>query len=346
MNRRAVASSTNSRSSGGAVHRDGIDVEAFLEMMAVERGASQNTLDAYRHDLGDASGYLSGRNGSLLTATTDDIRGFVARLAARGFAETTRSRKLSALRQYYRFLYTEDRRGDDPTGPIEGARKKRPLPKIMSEDEVDRLIETAAVAARDPAMAASARARAARLNALVELLYATGMRVSELVSLPRSVLRSRNRMIVVRGKGEKERMVPIGEAAREALALFDAAMREAVQEKTGAARARREKPADPGPWLFPALSECGHLTRQAFARELKALASSAGIAASRVSPHVLRHAFASHLLQNGADLRAVQELLGHADISTTQIYTHVLEERLVRLVTDHHPLSRPADADG
>ncbi len=342
MSRRA----TGTGSSGDAVHRDGIDVESFLEMMAVERGASQNTLDAYRHDLEDACGYLAGRNGSLLTASTDDIRGFVARLAARGFAETTRSRKLSALRQYYRFLYTEDRRGDDPTGPIEGARKKRPLPKIMSEDEVDRLIETAATAARDRELAASARARAARLNALVELLYATGMRVSELVSLPRSVLRSKNRMILVRGKGEKERMVPIGEAAREALALFDAALREAAEEKGTRPRVRREKLAEPSPWLFPALSESGHLTRQAFARELKALASSAGIAASRVSPHVLRHAFASHLLQNGADLRAVQELLGHADISTTQIYTHVLEERLVRLVTDHHPLSELSGAEG
>ena len=342
MSRRA----TGTGSSGDAVHRDGIDVESFLEMMAVERGASQNTLDAYRRDLEDACGYLAGRNGSLLTASTDDIRGFVARLAARGFAETTRSRKLSALRQYYRFLYTEDRRGDDPTGPIEGARKKRPLPKIMSEDEVDRLIETAATAARDRELAASARARAARLNALVELLYATGMRVSELVSLPRSVLRSKNRMILVRGKGEKERMVPIGEAAREALALFDAALREAAEEKGAQPRVRREKLAEPSPWLFPALSESGHLTRQAFARELKALASSAGIAASRVSPHVLRHAFASHLLQNGADLRAVQELLGHADISTTQIYTHVLEERLVRLVTDHHPLSELSGAEG
>ncbi len=345
MNRRVSTSSASSSVRGETVHRDGIDVESFLEMMAVERGASQNTLDAYQRDLEDAAGYLSGRGGSLLTASTDDIRGFVARLAARGFAETTRSRKLSALRQYYRFLYSEERRGDDPTGSIEGARRKQPLPKIMSEDEVDRLIETAAVAARDPAMAASARVRAARLNALVELLYATGMRVSELVSLPRSVLRSKNRMIVVKGKGEKERMVPIGEAAREALALFDAAMREAAE-----ARVRHEKRADrvagPGPWLFPALSESGHLTRQAFARELKALASSAGIAASRVSPHVLRHAFASHLLQNGADLRAVQELLGHADISTTQIYTHVLEERLVRLVTDHHPLSELADAEG
>ena len=344
MSRRATGTGTGS--SGDAVHRDGIDVESFLEMMAVERGASQNTLDAYRRDLEDACGYLAGRNGSLLTASTDDIRGFVARLAARGFAETTRSRKLSALRQYYRFLYTEDRRGDDPTGPIEGARKKRPLPKIMSEDEVDRLIETAATAARDRELAASARARAARLNALVELLYATGMRVSELVSLPRSVLRSKNRMILVRGKGEKERMVPIGEAAREALALFDAALREAAEEKGAQPRVRREKLAEPSPWLFPALSESGHLTRQAFARELKALASSAGIAASRVSPHVLRHAFASHLLQNGADLRAVQELLGHADISTTQIYTHVLEERLVRLVTDHHPLSELSGAEG
>jgi len=311
---------------GPAGRRDEADIESFLEMMAVERGASDNTIAAYRRDLEDAAGFVAGQGGSLTGAQTDDIRAYVARLGARGFAESSRSRRLSALRQFYRFLYAEGRRGDDPTGPIEGARKKRPLPKIMGEDEVDRLIGRADEEARDPDASPRRLARAARMCALVELLYATGLRVSELVSLPRSVLRAKNRMIVVRGKGDKERMVPIGEAAREALARFAEAMRAAGI-------------ADDGQWLFPALSESGHLTRQAFARDLKALAVRAGIPAARMSPHVLRHAFASHLLQNGADLRAVQELLGHADISTTQIYTHVLEERLIRLVTDHHPLS-------
>jgi integrase/recombinase XerD len=310
---------------GAVTRRDAADIESFLEMMAVERGAAENTVAAYRRDLEDAAGFLAGKGGTLRDATTDALRAYVGRMAARGFAESSRSRRLSALRQFYRFLFTEGGRKDDPTGPIEGARKKRPLPKIMSEDEVDALLDLAAADAADPTLSPARAVRAARLHALVELLYATGMRVSELVSLPRSVLRSKNRMIVVRGKGDKERMVPVGEAAREALQLLAEAMRTAGVGE--------------GPWLFPALSESGHLTRQAFARDLKALAARAGVAAARISPHVLRHAFASHLLKNGADLRSVQELLGHADISTTQIYTHVLEERLIRLVTDHHPLS-------
>ncbi|HEX2017522.1 MAG TPA: site-specific tyrosine recombinase XerD [Aurantimonas sp.] len=310
---------------GAVTRRDAADIESFLEMMAVERGAAENTVAAYRRDLEDAAGFLAGKGGTLRDATTDALRAYVGRMAARGFAESSRSRRLSALRQFYRFLFAEGGRKDDPTGPIEGARKKRPLPKIMSEDEVDALLDLAAADAADPSLSPVRAVRAARLHALVELLYATGMRVSELVSLPRSVLRSKNRMIVVRGKGDKERMVPVGEAAREALQLLAEAMRTAGVGE--------------GPWLFPALSESGHLTRQAFARDLKALAARAGVAAARISPHVLRHAFASHLLKNGADLRSVQELLGHADISTTQIYTHVLEERLIRLVTDHHPLS-------
>ncbi|MEX6506405.1 site-specific tyrosine recombinase XerD [Jiella sp. M17.18] len=306
--------------------RAGLDIESFLEMMAVERGASDNTVAAYRRDLEDAAGFFAARGVSLETADTDGIRAYVAALAARGFAETSRSRRLSALRQFFRFLYTEGLRGDDPTGPIEGAKKKRPLPKVMSEEEVDRLLDRAAAEAEDGSLSPAAHLRAARLHALVELLYASGMRVSELVSLPRSVLRTTARAIVVKGKGEKERMVPIGEAAADALLRFAEAMR--------AAGIRPDER-----WLFPAVSEAGHLTRQAFARDLKALAARAGIPAAKISPHVLRHAFASHLLKNGADLRAVQELLGHSDISTTQIYTHVLEERLVRLVTDHHPLS-------
>ncbi|WP_280953027.1 site-specific tyrosine recombinase XerD [Mangrovicella endophytica] len=307
--------------------RDSADIETFIEMMAVERGAAENTLTAYRRDLDDAAAFLSGEGASLGTASTEEVKAYVAHLSARGFAATSQQRRMSSLRQFYKFLYAEGLRGDDPTGPIEGARRGRPLPKIMSEDEVDRLLDAAEAAAADPTLAPGASLRAKRLHALVELLYATGLRVSELVSLPRSVLRSRNRVIVVRGKGNKERMVPIGERARDALDAFGLAMR---QSNPGAVDEA---------WLFPALSESGHLTRQAFARDLKSLAARAGIPVARISPHVLRHAFASHLLQNGADLRAVQELLGHADISTTQIYTHVLEERLIRLVTDHHPLS-------
>ncbi|SKA04965.1 site-specific tyrosine recombinase XerD [Consotaella salsifontis] len=311
-----------------AGRRDGADIETFLEMMAAERGAAENTLSSYRRDLEDASDFLSSTGTSLGAAASADISAYLGDLAARGFAGSSQARRLSSLRQFYRFLYAEGRRGDDPTGPIDSARKSRPLPKVMSEEEVDRLLATAASEAAETERSAFALARARRLHALVELLYATGLRVSELVGLPRSVLRSRARMIVVKGKGGKERMVPIGDKARDALAAFASVLPPA---------------ADGGTWLFPALSESGHLTRQAFARDLKALAARAGIPAAKISPHVLRHAFASHLLQNGADLRAVQELLGHSDISTTQIYTHVLEERLVRLVSEHHPLSRGQD---
>ncbi len=304
-------------------------IESFLEMMAVERGASDNTLAAYRRDLDDARGFLGGSTG-LGDADTEALRRYMAHLEATGLAPASRQRRLSALRQFFKFLYAEGQRGDDPSGPIEGAKRARPLPKILSEAEVDRLLDTAATAAEDASLEGGARLRARRMLALVEILYATGLRVSELVSLPRSVLRSRGRVIVVRGKGDKERMVPIGERARDALASFGEAM---------AGRAE----AAGSPWLFPALSESGHVTRQSFARDLKVLAGRAGLSPARVSPHVLRHAFASHLLQNGADLRSVQELLGHADIGTTQIYTHVLEERLMRLVTDHHPLSQLAE---
>ncbi|MDY8107831.1 site-specific tyrosine recombinase XerD [Fulvimarina sp. 2208YS6-2-32] len=304
---------------------DGALIEAFLEMMAVERGAADNTLEAYARDLEEACGFLRA-HGGLMKADSEAVRGYLAHLSSQGLSEATRSRRLSALRQLYRFLYTEGQRGDDPTGTIEGARKKRSLPKIMSEAEVDRLLELAETETRNAALLPSERMRAARLRVLVELLYATGLRVSELVSLPRSLLTTRARTITVLGKGNKERMVPIGAQAREALDAY-------------AQLVAADGPREGEPWLFPADSQSGHLSRQVFARELKALAARAGISEAKISPHVLRHAFASHLLQNGADLRAVQELLGHSDISTTQIYTHVLEERLHRLVTEHHPLS-------
>lgn len=305
--------------------RDGLHIETFLEMMSAERGAAANTLDAYRRDLEHAAGSLTGT--TLFEASTEDLRTYVAHLAAEGFAPASQARRLSSLRQFFRFLYSEGSRADDPAGPLEGARKSRPLPKILSEAETGRLVDQAAIDAADPALSGASRARALRMHALVEILYATGLRVSELVSLPRSVLRAQSRLVAVRGKGNKERMVPIGERARDAMLRFGEGMR-GINHPPGSEA-----------WLFPALSESGHMTRQAFARDLKDLAVRAGLFPSRVSPHVLRHAFASHLLQNGADLRAVQELLGHADISTTQIYTHVLEERLVRLVTDHHPMS-------
>ena len=297
-------------------------IEAFLEMMSAERGAAENTLSSYRRDLEDASEAISG---GLLGAGPADIRAYLDDIAARGFAPTSQARKLSAIRQFFKFLYAEGLRGDDPTGTLDSPRKGRPLPKTMSEAETGRLLDRAALEAGESGPDGD-RMAALRLHALVEVLYATGLRVSELVGLPVTVALRDDRFFMVRGKGDKERMVPLSAKARAAMRAWLAA--------------RAERPAfAESPFLFPASSDSGHLSRQVFARDLKGLAARSGIAAAKISPHVLRHAFASHLLQNGADLRAVQQLLGHADISTTQIYTHVLEERLVRLVNDHHPLA-------
>ncbi|WP_269931220.1 site-specific tyrosine recombinase XerD [Aminobacter sp. HY435] len=299
----------------------GARIEAFLEMMSAERGAADNTLSSYRRDLEDASEHLGGR---LATADAEGIRSYLDDIAGRGFAATSQARKLSAIRQFFRFLYAEGLRGDDPTGTLDSPKKDRPLPKTMSEAETGRLLDRAAVEAAAPD--SGDILSAARMHALVEVLYATGLRVSELVSLPLTVAMRDERFFVVRGKGDKDRMVPLSTKARDA-------MRRWLAERN-----RNPKLAE-SPYLFPAASESGHLPRQVFARDLKGLAARAGIATAKISPHVLRHAFASHLLQNGADLRAVQQLLGHSDISTTQIYTHVLEERLLKLVNEHHPLA-------
>lgn len=300
------------------------NAEAFLEMMSAERGAADNTLEAYRRDLDDASDVLKSLGTTLAKAQADDIRGVIGDLAARGFSAASQARRLSALRQFYKFLHAEGLRSDDPTGVIDSPRKTRPLPKILSIDDVSRLLaqaETDITMARDKEEAS----RRIRFRALLELLYATGMRVSELVSLPYRVLADDGRFLIIRGKGAKERMVPMSRPSREALDAWLATAGE-VAEEAG--------------FLFPANSAEGHLSRQVFARELKEVAGRAGIPVAKVSPHVLRHAFASHLLAGGADLRAVQELLGHADISTTQIYTHVLDERLRQLVNEHHPLAK------
>lgn len=302
----------------------GAKIEAFLEMMAAERGAGDNTLSSYRRDLEDADLYLAGR---LVVAKAEDIRNYLSDLAARGFAPTTQARKLSSLRQFFKFLYAEGLRGDDPTSVLDSPKKGRPLPKVLSEAEMNRLLDRAVLEARQAPEGTPQRLAAQRLSTLLEVLYASGLRVSELVRLPLRVALRDERFFTVRGKGAKERIVPLSQKAREAVRLWLAE------------RARHPALAE-SPWLFPAASESGHLPRQVFARELKGLATRAGIAAAKVSPHVLRHAFASHLLQNGADLRAVQQLLGHADISTTQIYTHVLEKRLKELVENHHPLAR------
>jgi len=291
-------------------------------MMSAERGAADNTLASYRRDLEDAAEHI----GDLAGADPAAIRAYLGDIAARGFAPSSQARRLSALRQFYKFLYGEGLRPDDPTGTLDSPKKGRALPKIMSEAETGRLLDRAAAEAADASVGDSARIAARRMQALVEVLYATGLRVSELVGLPLTVALRDERFFIVRGKGSKERVVPLSAKAREAMRLW-------LVER-GRVPAWAESL-----FLFPAASESGHLPRQVFARELKGLAARAGIAAAKISPHVLRHAFASHLLQNGADLRAVQQLLGHSDISTTQIYTHVLEERLVRLVNDHHPLA-------
>jgi integrase/recombinase XerD len=258
------------------------------------------------------------------------VRRYLGALARRGLRPASVARRLSAIRQLYRFLYAERQRKDDPAAVLEGPKRTRPLPKTLSLAEVDRLLGFAA--RRDLEAALSERVRAARLACLVELLYATGLRVSELVALPIAAARRDARVVVVRGKGNKERLVPLNDAAKRSMAEY-LALRAEAEAGGGAVVAARSK------WLFPSFGGSGHLTRQHFARELKALAAAAGLRAAQVSPHVLRHAFASHLLHNGADLRVVQTLLGHADISTTQIYTHVLDERLKSLVRDLHPLA-------
>jgi integrase/recombinase XerD len=318
-----------------ASHRaDERDIALFLDMLAAERGAQQNTLAAYRRDLDDFTDHLAGAGGSVAHAATADLRDYLRDLARRGMSAATVARRLSAIRQLYRFLYAEGRRGDDPAAVLEGPRRKRPLPKTLTLDEVDRLLRAAT--AIDPAMPAPAQLRAARLACLVELLYATGLRVSELVALPAAAARRDARVIVVRGKGNKERLVPLNDSAKRAMADYLTLAAESEQT-AGAAGAAK--------WLFPSFGDSGHLTRQHFARELKALAGAAGLRPAQLSPHVLRHAFASHLLHNGADLRVVQTLLGHADISTTQIYTHVLEERLKSMVRDLHPLAQASAPD-
>jgi len=304
-------------------------IESFLDMLAAERGAALNTLAAYRHDLEAFASTLRHNGRDILTATREDVVAHLHASSAEGLAPASRARLLSAIRQLYRFLESEDLVPEDPTVGITAPRKDRALPKTLSIAEVDRLL----AAARDATLHVRGRdlVRTVRFHALLEILYATGLRVSELVSLPRTVLAGDDRVITVKGKGGRERIVPLGAAARTAIARYLALGQNAAD---GVAPMLATK------WLFPSKSVEGHLTRQRFAQDLKSCAAAASLDPGRVSPHVLRHAFASHLLDRGADLRAVQQLLGHADISTTQIYTHVLEERLKQVVLQHHPLGK------
>jgi integrase/recombinase XerD len=304
-------------------------IAAFLEMVAAEKGAAANTVAAYRRDLDDLADFLADRSLAPGDVEPRHIAAYLQRAAAAGLAPASRARRLSTVRQLFQFLAAEGAIDDDPTTGFRGPRKERPLPRILSVAEVERLLETAE--RRIDGLAGRERVRALRLKALLEVLYATGMRVTELVSLPRSVLVGDDRVLTIRGKGGRERLVPLNPAAREALARYLAIGTEAEADVARMVRTR---------YLFPSRGAEGHLTRQRLAQELKALALEAGLDPERVSPHVLRHAFASHLLDRGADLRAVQQLLGHADISTTQIYTHVLEERLRQLVREHHPLAQ------
>jgi len=323
--------------SGTAAPASRAAIADFLDMLAAERGAAKNTLDAYARDLGDYVLDLARRGRDALDATTQDIRDYLSRLAEAGLKPSSAARKLSAIRQFHRFLAAEERRPDDPAVLLEGPRQGRRLPKVLSVDEVDAMLRVCREGLDDPARPAEDRLRARRAACLVEVLYASGLRVSELVALPLAAAKLAEKppekgggFLTIRGKGGRERLAPLTTAAREAIAAYRAQLL-ALHPEAGAQK-----------WLFPSEGESGHLTRQVFARELKFLAAAAGVKPERVSPHVLRHAFASHLLQNGADLRVVQELLGHADIATTQIYTHVLDERLKAMVRDLHPLN---DAD-
>lgn len=298
--------------------------QRFLDMMAAERGAARNTLAAYGRDLDDYAGFLARGGRGLKDAGPDDIRAYLAELETHGMARSTAARKLSAIRQFHRFLLGDGLAKDNPASAIDSPRQARPLPTYISEAEVARLL-AAARAGVDEAKP-QRRLKALRLAALMELLYASGLRVSELVGLAVQAVEADPDFILVKGKGGRERLVPLSDSARRAVAAYAKALR---AEADGDVK-----------YLFPSRGASGHLTRQHFALELKRLAGLAGVDTGKISPHVLRHGFASHLLAGGADLRAVQQMLGHADISTTQIYTHVQPERLKAVVERHHPLAK------
>ena len=295
-------------------------IEAFLEMMAGERASARNTLTAYGKDLADAQAFLKGRGADLSNARPEQIEAYFAALSDRGMSPATAARRRSAVRQFYRFVLGEGWRSDDPSRRVDAPKKGRPLPKVLSRAEVDAII--AAAGERDGA-------QGLRLACMVELAYASGLRISELTALPLSVLARDPAYLIVKGKGGKERLAPLNDAARAAVKAY-LETRKVFLPKGDAAN----------PWLFPSRSKAGRLTPRRFAQLLDEAAADAGIDPARVSPHVLRHAFATHLLEGGADLRVVQKLLGHADIATTQIYTHVAGERLREVVQSKHPLAK------
>jgi integrase/recombinase XerD len=301
----------------------------FLNMLNAERGAAANTLDAYGRDLSHFAAWMSQLGLALTDPGEDGLKDYIAGLHAAGMAPASINRRLSTIKQFYKFLLIEGTITHDPSAHLTGAKTAGALPRTLSVAEVEHLLATAS--RRCAKLAGRDRLRALRLYCLLEVLYATGMRVSELIALPRSALRGDRETIIIKGKGGRERMVPLNGPARKALALF---LNE-HDRHTAQGRARSSSP-----WLFPSWGESGHLTRQRFGQELKALCAEAGMDADSVSPHILRHAFASHLVSRGADLRCVQLLLGHADIATTQIYTHLAEERLREVLLACHPLAR------
>jgi integrase/recombinase XerD len=316
---RSASAARSSKQSGSAHH-----IEAFLDMMGAERGSGVHTLSAYRRDLLDFAGHLSGKGRDPAKASRDEVRAFLASLSSSGMAASTQARKLSALRQFYGFLYTEGVRDDDPTQTIEAPRARRPLPKVLSGSDLEAMLNAASQDTSPEGL---------RLTLILEMLYGGGLRVSELAGMTLAAVRSKENFIRVTGKGNKERLTPLSSAARTAL---DAYLK--VRDSFVPKHDKNNR------HLFASRSAEGFLTRRRFHQLLKAVALKAGIDPARVSPHVLRHAFATHLVEGGADLRSVQTLLGHADIATTQIYTHVARDHLSRVMRASHPLGKPKTA--
>lgn len=304
--------------------RDHDLIESFLDSLSAERNAAENTLLAYRRDLEDAAGHLlhHHREAALCEASEDELRCYLRSLAA--YSAKTQARRLSALRQFFRFLVSEGLRGEDPTRALDSPKQARSLPKGLSEEEAGRLLDAASTRDDD---------EGARLAAMIELLYSSGLRVSEMVGLPVAAILFERGFVQVKGKGGKERLVPVGEPAMAALRVW---LERRKSRELSSARKRGEKSS---PYLFPSRSGTGHLTRQRFFQLIKETGLKAGIDPERLSPHVLRHSFATHLLEHGADLRSVQAMLGHADLATTQIYTHVTSQKLRETLEKHHPLA-------
>ncbi|NDH26488.1 MAG: site-specific tyrosine recombinase XerD [Rhodobacteraceae bacterium] len=302
------------------------DVALFLETKAAEAGAAENTLAAYARDLKHASFWCANRSETLRNLSRADIEAYLVDLSSEGLSSATRARRLSAIKQFFQFCVEEGWRKDNPSLQIRGGSKKKKLPKTLSLEEVDRLLDVAMQSGKN-------EAERLRDSCLMQLLYATGMRVSELMALPVAATRGNPAMILVKGKGSKERLVPLSTPARDALAkwIVKRDQKDELSVKSGHASSA---------YLFPSSGQLGHLTRHWFYGKIKFWATTAGIDPSKISPHTIRHAFASHLLANGADLRIIQTLLGHADVATTEIYTHVLDEKLQSLVEDHHPLAK------